>query len=117
MALAVVTSGTLTMSATTETDAESARTVPIATTYVFEADMGALASGEVMFLRVYTMVLASGTERLIEAGSFVAGTDADLIQRSEPIPIDVGSGITIRCTLQLINRTTNRSIPWKLFSL
>lgn len=118
MALSVVTSGTKAMtdaSLGTETNVESARTTSTAV-YQFLLDCSALAAGEVLFIRVYTMVLASGTERLGYFGSFIGGTDLDLLQWTVPITCNSGTAITLRCGLTQKNGT-RRSIPWALFSI
>lgn len=117
MALTAVTSGTTAaLTIGTETNLEAARAPSAATSYVYVVDCNALATGEVVFIRVYTILLASGSERLAYSGSFVKGSDEDPMQYSVPIPVDTGTGITIRATLQQKNGT-GRTFPWKLFSL
>lgn len=116
MALTVVTSGTLSPTVAVETNLETARAPGAATSYVYKIDCGALVAPEVAFIRVYTVLLASGTERLEYSGSFIAGSDEDPIQVSVPVVMDTGSGITIRATVHQKNGT-GRAFPWKLFSL
>lgn len=117
MALTSVTNGTLSLSGAVGTETNMATTTPgAATTYVYAVDVAALASGEVLFIRVYVFLLASGTERMAYFGSVVGGQDTDLIQYSVPIPVNTGTSITIRGTLHQKNGT-GRSFPWQLYSL
>src|SRR5687767_3511226 len=114
---AVVASGTVgPVVIGTETNLEAARAPSIPTNYVYKIDCGAIATDEVVFIRVYTVVLASGTERLEYSCSYIGGVDEDPIQVSVPIVLDTGSGITIRASVQQKNGT-GRSFPWKLFAL
>lgn len=117
MALTAVASGTTAaLVIGTETNLEAARAPGAATSYVYVVDTNALVAGEVLFIRVYTILLASGAERLAYAGSFVKGADEDPMQYSVPVPVDTGTGITIRGTVQQKNGT-GRTFPWKLFAL
>lgn len=117
MSLTVVTSGTTAaLTPGVETDLEAARAPAAPTTYVYAVDMAALASGEVCFMRVYFVLLASGTVRLAYFGSFIGTTDADPLQLTVPIPVDSGTGITVKATL-LQKNGSGRAFPWKLYSL
>lgn len=98
----------------TETNLESAVAPGTAQAIVYEVDFGAVASGEVVFWRMYKVILASGTERLLWCQSFIGGTDVDFVRQSEPIPVDTGTGITIRSTLQQKNGS-GRTFPWKRY--
>jgi len=113
MSLTVVTSGTLgPLTVGTETNIVAAQTPSTPATYVVSVDCAALAAGEVAFLRIYTIELASGTERLVVCSSFIRGTDLDLIVDSIPLPVD----ISWRPTIQQKNGT-GRSFPYKVFTL
>lgn len=81
----------------------------VPTYYWAEIDCSALASGEVLFVNVYTKVLAGGTERLTYTSTFIGGTDLDLVQYTVPVPTDVSYRIGI--TQQ---NGTGRTFPWKV---
>lgn len=112
----VVDSGTVSPTVGTETNLEAARAPSVPSTYVYQIDCGALVAGEVAFIRIYSVVLASGTERLEYSASYISGADEDPLQVSVPILVDSGTGITIRATIQQKNGT-GRAFPWKLFLL
>lgn len=113
MALTVVTSGTLgPVTVGIETNIVAAQTPGSPANYLLAVDLGALASGEVAFLAIYTIALASGTERLAYSASYIGGQDADPIQYSVPVPVDVSWRPTI-----LQNNGTGRSYPYKVFTL
>lgn len=115
--MALITDASGTVGAVTigvETNLESAVAPGTAQAIVYALDFGALVTGEVAFWRVYTVVLASGTERLLWCRSFIGGMDVDYIRQSEPVPVDNGSGITIRSTVTQKNGT-GRSYPWKRY--
>lgn len=114
---AVVASGTTgALGIGVETNLEAARAPAAVTSYVYKVDCNALATGEVAIIRVYTVLLTGGAERLEYAGSYVAGAEEDPMQTSVPVIVDSAAGITIRASIEQKNGT-GRTFPWKLFSL
>lgn len=113
MSLTTVASGTTTPSGTTETTLYTA-TASTPTTYMLGVDAGALVATEVLFVRIYSVLLSGGTERLAYFGSFISGSDPDPQLYSVPVPITTSA--TIRCTVQQKNGTA-RALPWILYSL
>lgn len=114
---AVIASGTLgPVTPGTEHDLEAAREPGTVSTYLYKIDCGAVAAGETVFIRIYTVLLASGAERLEYTGTYIGGMDADPMQDSVPVLVSNGTGITIRATVQQKNGT-GRSFPWTLYQL
>lgn len=113
MALTVVTSGTLgPVVVGTETNIVSAQTPASPASYLLLVDMSALVATEVAFLSIYTIALAAGTEHLAYVASYIAGQDADPLQYSVPVPVDVSWRPTL-----LQQNGTGRSFPYKVFTL
>jgi hypothetical protein len=106
-----VASGTQTATVTTE---HTLATDTTGKTYVLVVDAGAMADGttpDLLELRIYTIVLTSGTERLAYIASFV-GAQAEPQKYSVPVPADISIKVTLKQT-----QGTGRAFPWKLLSL
>jgi hypothetical protein len=84
-------------------------------TYVLVIDTNALASGDVLEIRVYKMVLTSGTSRVMYVQGYygVQATD-DQIKYSIPIANDLTDSNAVRFTYKQ-TFGTQRAIPWKVF--
>lgn len=84
-------------------------------TFVLVVDAAALtvASGvaDVLELRIYTIALSAGTERLAYIAIY-QGTQSDPIKYSVPVPADISIKVTLKQAAG-----TSRSFPWKLLSL
>lgn len=114
MALAVAASGTQTAVIGTEhTLYTETGTTP--TFFVLEVDLNAMAEGatpDLVELRIYSITLAGGTERLSRVVTYVGSPDEDIV-RSEPIPAGVANAP--RFTLKQV-QGTGRAFPWKVWS-
>lgn len=80
-------------------------------TYVLVVDTAAMALGDVLELRLYTIALTAGTERLAYSITY-SHAQADPMKYSPPVPAD----ISFRATL-LQPAGTARAFPWKILSL
>lgn len=80
-------------------------------TYVFIVDTGAMAAGDTLELRVYTIVLSAGTERLAYIVQYNNAQDEPQ-KYSPPVPADISFKATLKQTAG-----TGRSYPWKVVSL
>jgi hypothetical protein len=107
-----IASGTQTAVVTTEhtlaTDTSNA-------TFVLVVDTANLtvASGvaDVVELRIYTIALSAGAERLAYTATYV-GIQGDPIKYSVPVPADISFKATLKQTAG-----TARQFPWKVLSL
>lgn len=113
MAWTVDQSGTASISDATETTLGSASTSN--GTFVLKTDLNALAAGEQIIVRIYTIILSAGTERVVWLGTYAAL--AGTIGMVTPIVVSppVASDISIKATLQFVaSPAASRSIPWSL---
>jgi hypothetical protein len=84
-------------------------------TYVLAVDCGALVGGatpDIVELRIYTINLSAGTERLAYYAHAVGGQQTELIKYSPPVP----ARISCKATLKQV-QGTGRAFPWDLMSL
>lgn len=79
--------------------------------YVLVVDTGAMVNGDILELRLYTIVLASGTERVAYIATY-AHAQGDPQKYSVPVPADISCKATLKQTAG-----TGRSYPWKLLAL
>lgn len=79
--------------------------------FVLVVDLGAMVGGDEVELRLSTIALASGTERLAWYAKY-AHVQATPITYSPPVPAD----ISCKATLKQI-AGTGRSFAWKLLSV
>jgi len=103
--------GTQTATVTTEhTLADTAA----AATYVLSVDLVNMVAGDAVELRLYEMVLTSGTRRVAYFASFFGAQPADnLIAVSVPISTALTDSGAVRATLkQTVG--TSRNFPWNL---
>lgn len=79
--------------------------------YVLVVDTGAMVLIDILELRIYTIVLSAGTERLayIAIYSHVQGEPQ---KYSVPVPADISFKATLKQTAG-----TGRSFPWKVLSV
>lgn len=108
MAIAVVASGTQTATLTTE---HTLATSTTGKTYVLAVDTANLVNGETVELKLYTIVLAAGAERLAYYATFTH-LQGEPIKYSVPVPANV----SIKATLEQ-NGGTGRAFPWSLLSI
>ena len=108
MALAVVASGTQAATVGTE---HTLATSTTGKTYVLVVDTGAMAAGDILELRIYTIVLAAGTERLAYIVVY-AHAQSDPQKYSIPVPANISFKATLKQTAG-----TGRSYPWSVLSL
>lgn len=108
MALNAVASGTQTAVISTE---HTLSTQTTAKTYVLVVDTGAMVLGDVLELRIKTIALTAGTERVAYYAIY-AQPQATPIKYSVPVPADISCAATLKQTAG-----TGRNFPWKLLSL
>lgn len=80
-------------------------------TYVLVVDTANLVNGDTLELRIYTIALTAGTERLAYTATY-SHAQGDPMKYSVPVPAD----ISLKATLKQVAGTA-RSFPWKLLSL
>lgn len=111
MAVTAEATGTQTATVTTE---HTLRDVSAAGTYTLHVDAINMASGDVLELRVYQMVLTAGTRRVAYFASYVDAQNADdLIKISVPISNELTDAGALRFTLKQA-AGTSRNFPWKV---
>jgi hypothetical protein len=110
MSLAVHSEGSQTATLTTEHTLATI-TTGLPKTLVLGVDAGALADGETLTLRIYSILRSGGTERLDQEAVFVHQQGVP-IKRSIPVPADVSFKATLRQ-----DGGTGRAFPWKIWSL
>ncbi len=113
--MAVTASGQGTQSATVTTE-HTLLDISAAGTYTLHVDTVNLAAGDSLELRIYQMVLTSGTRRVAYLFTcFDAQPADDLIKISVPISNELTDSGALRFTLKQTTGTT-RNFPWKVLS-
>lgn len=88
--------------------------VNVAGVFSFHVDTNAMADGDILELRVYQMVLTSGTSRVVAVQPFYGAQNADdLIKVSAPIGNELTDATSLRFSLKQ-TFGTGRSFPWKV---
>jgi hypothetical protein len=83
-------------------------------TYTLHIDANKMASGDVLELRVYQIVLTGGTSRVAYVQRFADAQAADdLIKISVPISNELTDSNSLRFSLKQV-RGTGREFPWKV---
>ncbi len=80
-------------------------------TYVLVVDTGAMVDGDVLELRIYTIVLSAGTERVAYVIEY-DNLQGEPQKYSVPVPADISFKATLKQTAG-----TGRAFPWKVLSL
>ncbi|MDE2101843.1 MAG: hypothetical protein KGL39_31645 [Patescibacteria group bacterium] len=82
--------------------------------YRFDVDLGNMAGGDTVELRLYTKVLSTGTEHLHSYATFTGAVAADnpIIQESLVLSSDLGCKCTLKQTAG-----TGRNFDWKTVTL
>ena len=113
MAVSAAGSGTQTAVISTE---HTLQDIAAAGVYTLHVDSVNMASGDVLELRVYQMVLTAGTRRVAYYVQFqdAQATD-DLIKISVPIANELTDAGALRFTLKQ-TAGTGRNFPWKVLS-
>jgi hypothetical protein len=111
--MAVTASASGTQSATVTTEHQLADTAA-AGTYTLHVDTVNMVAGDVVELRIYQMVLTSGTSRVtyIQRYAGAQPTD-DLIKISVPISNELTDSTALRFSLKQ-TFGTSRNFPWKV---
>lgn len=104
----LIASGTQTAVIGTEHDLDIDTT---SNTFVLSVDIGAMALADVVELRIYTKVLAGGTERAAYTAVYAHAQTAAIV-----FSVPVLSVNSIRCTLKQ-TAGTGRAYPWSLLAL
>jgi hypothetical protein len=111
MAVTAFASGTQTATVGTE---HFLANVNEAGVYTFHVDTVNMVAGDVLELRVYQMVLTSGTARVAYFQSYVgAQSTDDLIKISVPISNELTDAYALRFSLKQ-TAGTSRSFPYKV---
>lgn len=111
MAVTAASSGTQTATVTTE---HTLLDVAAAGTYTLHVDAVNMASGDVLELRVYQMVLTAGTRRVAYYQRYDGAQQTDdMIKISVPISNELTDAGALRFTLKQ-TFGTGRNFPWKV---
>jgi len=111
MAVTAQGSGTQTATVTTE---HTLLDVAVAGTFTLHVDTVNMASGDMVELRVYQIVLTGGTRRVAYYVAYVDAQAADdLIKISVPISNELTDSGSLRFTLKQ-TLGTSRNFPWKV---
>lgn len=103
-------SGSQTATITTE---HTIQTIAIAGTFQFHVDKNAMVAGDVTTLRVYRIVKASGTTRVVEAKTFYGAQPTDdQIWDSDVYANSLTDSDSLKCTLTQ-EFGTGRAYPWR----
>lgn len=79
--------------------------------YALAVDTGAMVNGDTLELRLYTIVLSAGTERLAYLATY-SNVQGQPQKYSVPVPADISIKATLKQTVG-----TGRSFPWKLLAV
>lgn len=101
-----VQNGTVTLTLNSETTLGSAETSN--KVLILVLDLGNIVNGETVEVKIYTIALASGTERLAYSRRY-KHAQATPIKYSVPVPADVSFRATLKQT-----GGTGRAVPWKI---
>jgi hypothetical protein len=88
----------------------------VAGVFTFHVDCNAMVAGDVLELRVYQMVLTSGTARAIWTAQYHGAQQADadgLIKVSVPIGNELTDATSLRFSIKQ-TFGTSRNFPWKV---
>jgi len=111
MAVTAFATGTQTATVTTE---HQLADVDEAGTYTLHVDTATLAARDVLELRIYQMVLTSGTSRVAYIMRYYGAQSADdLIKISVPISNELTDATSLRFSLKQ-TFGTGRAFPWKV---
>lgn len=111
MAVTAAGSGTQTATVTTE---HTLLDVSTAGVYTFHVDTVNMTSNDALELRIYQMVLTSGTRRVAYFYRCSAGQPTDdLIKISVPVANELTDSGALRFTLKQ-TAGTSRNFPWKV---
>lgn len=111
MAVTLQASGTQTATVTTEHQLADTN---VSGVFTFHVDTNAMVAGDVLELRIYQMVLTSGTSRVAFFQQFYGVQLADdLIKVSLPIGNDLTDATALRFSLKQ-TFGTGRAFPWKV---
>jgi len=111
MATTAQASGTQTATVGTEHQLADVGTAGL---YTFHVDTVNLATGDVVELRVYQMVLTAGTSRVVFFGAYYGAQLADdVIKVSVPIGNELTDATSLRFSLKQ-TFGTGRAFPWKV---
>lgn len=111
MAVTAAASGTQT--AVISTEHQLADTA-VAGVYTFHVDTVNMVAGDILQLRVYQMIIAAGTSRvLLEQDFYGAQLTDDLIKVSLPIGNELTDATALRFSLKQ-TFGTGRAFPWKV---
>lgn len=113
MAVTAFASGTQTATVGTEHFLSSPN---VAGVYTLHIDLNAMASGDVVEVRVYQMVLTAGTQRVAQIFYLTDAQSTDgKILISDPIGNELTDANSLRFSLKQ-TAGTGRSFPWKVLT-
>jgi len=113
--MAVTAQGSGTQSATVTTE-HTLLDVAVAGIFTLHVDTVNMVAGDVLELRIYQMVLTSGTRRVAYLGRWAdAQPTDDLIKISVPIANELTDAGALRFSLKQ-TFGTSRNFPWKVLA-
>lgn len=111
MAVTVEDSGTQTATISTEHTLSTKSTAKV---FILLVDTNAMANGDILELRVYTILLSGGTERVAYEATY-AHVQVEPTKISIPLPA-TGQTNGLKVTLKQ-TAGTGRAFPWSLVSV
>lgn len=113
--MAVTAQGSGTQSATVTTE-HTLLDVAVAGVFTLHVDKVNMVAGDALELRIYQIILTSGTRRVAFLASFTGAQSADdLIAISVPIANELTDAGSLRFTLKQTTGTS-RNFPWKVLA-
>lgn len=113
MAVTAAGSGTQTATVTTE---HTLLDVATAGVYTLHVDTVNMVAGDILELRVYQIILTSGTRRVAYLGVYYGAQQTDdIIKVSIPIGNELTDSGSLRFTLKQ-TFGTSRNFPWKVLA-
>lgn len=113
--MAVVASGSGTQTATVTTE-HTLLDIAAAGVYTLHVDTVNMVAGDILELRVYQIILTSGTRRVAYLGAFQGAQPVDdLIKISIPLGNELTDAGSLRFTLKQ-TFGTSRNFPWKVLA-
>lgn len=114
MAVTAEASGTQSLTVTTEHTVEQTNTAGV---FVFEVDLNAMADGDVVELRIYKMILTSGTSRVLHVTVYYGAQPTDdKIKTSVPVANELTDATALQFSIKQTFGTTFNA-PWKVLKV
>jgi hypothetical protein len=112
--MAPTTQATATQTATIGTE-HTLADVAVAGTFQLKVDASALTTGDILELRVYSIVRTGGTRGVEYSAVWYDAQTDDVIKASVPVGNDLTDAGSLRFTLKQ-TAGTGRAFPWKVLN-